>query len=190
MLGSQDFDNVMTLLVNIFGVRNVAGLKVQGDVIYGDRGYNLDKTWAYGFNTTETVKQGPNCPFASGIDPQKAHGRRIINADGPMCQYWAERDFKEGGRAMKEFALCSKSGTGKVTMLRTTQASLGPKFWTLVTRSARKADIMSEIFQPAHDTHHDEEESDEDDGEIENYHIYPEEQGLHVYYSELILLYS
>lgn len=109
-----------------------------------------------------------------------------------MCSYWAVKIEKVQAREVKKMCLAFKGGTGKITFLQTTQKTLGPEYWTLVTRSRAQAELLPHVFNPSTQTYQDEivgEEENEDIEDEEDYYGYDgmefhedkqgNDQGLH-----------
>jgi hypothetical protein len=55
---------------------------------------------------------------------------RLIQEKGTMAAYWAVRGTGEN----KQFALANRSGLGRVVLIHTTDETLGPGRYTLITQ--------------------------------------------------------
>ena len=80
-------------------------------------------------------KRMKSFPFAFAQHPGPS--RRLVQGKGTAAAYWAVR----GTGQNKQFALANRSGLGRVVLMHTTDETLGPGRYTLITQRGANAKI-------------------------------------------------
>jgi hypothetical protein len=76
--------------------------------------------------------------FPFTFDQHPGHSCRLIQETGIMAADWTVR----GTRGNKQFALANRSGLGCIVLMHTTDESLGPGRYTLITQQGENASIL------------------------------------------------
>ena len=132
-------DCVKILLLALSGASIESQISLNRTKFFWDRGYGgiegevnafaLDK----GAVLVGTSKRMKSFPFT--FDQQPGPSRQLIDEKGTAASYWA---VKGTGRK-KQFALANRSGLGRVVLMQTTDESLGPGHYTLISQRGESA---------------------------------------------------
>ena len=80
-----------------------------------------------------TSKRMKSFPFT--FDQHPGPSRRLIEEKGTAASYWAVK----GTGLKKQFAVANRSGLGRVVLMQTTDESLGPGRYTLISQWGESA---------------------------------------------------
>ena len=134
-------DCVKILLLALSGASIECQISLNRTKFFWDRGYGGVKgevntfAIAKGAVLVGTSKRMKSFPFT--FDQHPGPSRRLIQEKGTMAAYWVVR----GTGANKQFALANRSGLGRVVLMHTTDETLGPGRYTLITQQGDHAKV-------------------------------------------------
>ena len=134
-------DCVKILLLALSGASIESQIYLNRTKFFWDRGYGGVEGEVNSFATAKgavlvgTAKRMKSFPFT--FDQHPGPSRRLIQEKGTAAAYWAVR----GTGRNKPFALANRSGLGRIVLMHTTDETLGPGRYTLITRRGESAKI-------------------------------------------------
>ena len=133
---------VKILLLALSGALIESQISLNRTKFFWDRGYGgvvegevNSFAIAKGAVLVGTSKSMKSFPFT--FDQHPGPYRRLIQEKGTMAAYWAVRGTGEN----KQFALANRSGLGRVVLMHTTDETLGPGRYTLITQRGEHAKV-------------------------------------------------
>ena len=134
-------DCVKILLLALSGASIESQISLDRTNFFWDRGYGGVEgevnsfAMAKGAVLVGTAKRMKSFPFT--FDQHAGPFRQLIQEKGTMAAYWAVR----GTGGNKQFALANRSGLGRVVLMHTTDETLGPGRYTLITQRGENAKV-------------------------------------------------
>ncbi|KAI2505089.1 hypothetical protein MHU86_9365 [Fragilaria crotonensis] len=138
-------DCVKILLLALSGASIESQISLNRTKFFWDRGYGGVEGEVNSFAIEKgavlvgTSRRMKSFPFT--FDQHPGPSRRLIQEKGTTASYWAVRNL---GRN-RQFALAHRSGLGRVVLMHTTDESLGPGRYTLITKRRKDATIRYAI---------------------------------------------
>jgi len=134
-------DCVKILLLALSGASIESQIYLNRTKFFWDRGYGGVEGEVNSFASAKgavlvgTSKRMKSFPFT--FDQHPGPSRRLVQEKGTAAAYWAVR----GTGRNKQFALANRSGLGRVVLMHTTDETLGPGRYTLITQRGVNAKI-------------------------------------------------
>ena len=138
-------DCVKILLLALSGASIESQISLNRTKFFWERGYGGVEGEVNSFAIEKgavlvgTCRRMKSFPFT--FDQHPGPSRRLIQEKGTTASYWAVRN---SGRN-RQFALAHRSGLGRVVLMHTTDESLGPGRYTLITKRRKDAAIRYAI---------------------------------------------
>ena len=128
---------VKILLFALSGASIESQISLNKTKKFWDRGYGgvEGEVNSFAIVLVGTSRRMKSFPFT--FDQHPGPSRRLIQEKDTMASYWALRQSGQN----KQFALAHRSGLGWVVLMHTTDESLGPVRYTLITQCRKDAPI-------------------------------------------------
>ena len=130
------------MMRRLCGVTENHKINMHLSTLANDRGYNgqmyHESLVGYQARSLNTIKREPSLPFSFGdVGYKRPESQRMIPENGPRSVFCAERRIEKDRDHAVQSLIGYRSGTGKVTLLGSTNTRRGGENWSLVPRKLR-----------------------------------------------------